>query len=437
MVVPSSWQGNIMYNEPANIEVIRNTRESIKRSFDLVQSARDEVLRVFSSITAFRRQVRLGILHLFKESIDRGVKVRILIPADCQQITQIINEVNLVLPDLSIRCVDKSLQNTIGILVIDRKESLIVETKDDTKDSSYEAAGLGAYYDSKPISLSYASIFDSLWKQAELYEKLNQTHEQLKIHSKMQKEFLDIAAHELRSPIQPILGLTEILLSDKRIDRAAQEEKLNVIARNAKRLKLLTDDILDVTKIEGHTLQLTKELINVNHIISSIVEKIKNHMDHDENVELIFSSLDHNVVFVEADKARITQVIYNLLNNAIKFTKRGMVFIGIEEIKQDNNLQKFVVVTIKDTGTGIDSEMLPRLFEKFASKSCKGTGLGLFICKSIVEAHGGRIRGENNADGKGATFTFSLPIAEQIASRLIVHGESKIVSIGRALLPYS
>jgi signal transduction histidine kinase len=399
-----------MYNEPANIEVIRNTRESIKRSFDLVQSARDEVLRIFASITAFRRQVRLGVLHLFKESIDRGVKVRILIPADYQQITQIINEVNLALPDLSIRCVDKSLQNTIGILVIDRKESLIVETKDDTKDSSYEAAGLGAYYDSKPISLSYASIFDSLWKQAELYEKLSQAHEQLKIHSKMQKEFIDIAAHELRTPIQPILGLTEILLCNKRIDRAAQEEKLNVIARNAKRLKLLTDDILDVTKIEGQALQLKKELINVNHIISSTVEQIKNQMGHDENVDLVFNSVDHNVVFVEADKARITQVISNLLNNAIKFTKRGTVFIGIEEIKQDNNLQKFVVVTIKDTGTGIDSEMLPRLFEKFASKSCKGTGLGLFICKSIVEAHGGRIWAENNADGKGATFTFSLPL---------------------------
>jgi two-component system, OmpR family, sensor histidine kinase VicK len=410
MVMLSSWNGNIMYNEPANIEIIRNTRESIKRSFDLVQCARVEVLRIFASITAFRRQVRVGVLHLFKESIDRGVKVRVLIPADYQQITQITNEVNLVLPELSIRCVDKSLQNTIGILVVDRKESLIVETKDDTKDSSYEAAGLGAYYDSKPISLSYASIFDSLWKQTELYEKLSETYEQLKIHNKMQKEFLDIAAHELRTPIQPILGLTEFLISNKRMDRAAQEEKLNVISRNAKRLKLLTDDILDVTKIEGQALQLKKELINLNHIISSAVEKIKNQMGHDENVELVFNSLDHNVVFVEADKARITQIIYNLLNNAIKFTKRGMVSIGIEECKQNNNLEKFVVVNVKDSGTGIDSEMFPRLFEKFASKSCKGTGLGLFICKSIVEAHGGRIWAENNADGKGATFTFSLPL---------------------------
>jgi two-component system sensor histidine kinase VicK len=129
----------------------------------------------------------------------------------------------------------------------------------------------------------------------------------------MQKEFLDIAAHELRTPIQPILGLTEFLISNKRMDTTSQEEKLNVIARNAKRLKLLTDDILDVTKIEGQALQLKKELINLNDIISSTVEKIKNQIGHDETVQLVFNSLDHNVVFVEADKARISQVISNLL----------------------------------------------------------------------------------------------------------------------------
>ena len=154
---------------------------------------------------------------------------------------------------------------------------------------------------------------------------------------------------------------------------------------------------------------MKKEIINVNDIISNTVEKIKNQIGHDENVELVYNSIDHNIVFVEADKARIIQVISNLLNNAIKFTKKRMVFIGIEENKQES-LQKFAVITVKDTCTGIDSEILPRLFEKFASKSCKGTGLGLFISKSIVEAHGGRIWAENNADGKGATFTFSLPL---------------------------
>jgi two-component system, OmpR family, sensor histidine kinase VicK len=370
------------------------------------------VLRIFSSINAFRRQVRGGVLQLFKESIEHGVKVRVLIPADYQQITQIINEMNLILPELSIRSVDKSLQNTIGILVVDRRESLIIETKDDTKDNSYDAAGLGAYSDSRPIALSYASIFDSLWKQTELYEKLSETYEQLKINNKMQQEFINIAAHELRTPIQPILGLTDVLRSDKTLDRAAQEELLDVIVRNAKRLQRLADDILDVTKIESHSLLLKKELINLNDIISNTVQEIKG---HDVKVELIYNPEDHNIIFVEADKARLIQVISNLINNAVKFTKKcgGTVSIGLEEEnKQDNGAQKLVVVTVKDTGTGIDPEILPRLFTKFVSKSFQGTGLGLFISKSIVEEHGGRIWAKNNSDGRGAIFMFSLPVTK-------------------------
>ena len=377
-----------------------------------MESASDEVLRIFSSINAFRRQVRVGVLHLFKESIEHGVKVRVLIPADHQQITQIINEMNLILPELSIRSVDKSLQNTIGILVVDRRESLIIETKDDTKDNSYDAAGLGAYSDSRPIALSYASIFDSLWKQTELYEKLSETYEQLKINNKMQQEFINIAAHELRIPIQPILGLTDVLRSDKTLDRAAQEELLDVIVRNAKRLQRLADDILDVTKIESHSLLLKKELINLNDIISNTVQEIKG---QDVKVELIYNPEDHNIIFVEADKARLIQVISNLINNAVKFTKAGggTVSIGIEEEnKQDNGAQKLVVVTVKDTGTGIDPEILPRLFTKFVSKSFQGTGLGLFISKSFVEEHGGKIWAKNNSDGRGAIFMFSLPVTK-------------------------
>ena len=323
-----------MYHESANIEIIRNTRASIKRSFDLVESASDEVLRIFSSINAFRRQARIGVLHLFKESIEHGVKIRVLIPADYQQITQIINEVNLVLPELSIRSVDMSLQNTIGILVVDRTQSLIIETKDDTKDNSYDAAGVGAYSDSKPIALSYASIF-GLWKQRELYEKLNETYEQLKINNKMQREFLDIAAHELRTPIEPILGLTEILRSDQTMDRAAVEELLDVIARNAKRLHRLADDILDVTKIASQSLELKKELINVNDVISNTVQEINNQIDHDVKVELVFIPRDHDIISVEADKARLTQVIFNLLTNAVKFTKKGMGSITLKR-KKDN-----------------------------------------------------------------------------------------------------
>jgi two-component system sensor histidine kinase VicK len=391
-----------------SIEIIQNPTGSIKRAYDLIRSAEEEVLRIFSSIHAFRRQVRLGIMHLFKDALERGVRVRILIPADQNEVIQIVNEVNLVLPQLDIGSVDKSLEGTVGILVVDRKESLIIETKDDLKDSSYDAAGLASYSNSKPIALAYASIFDSLWKQTELHQKLSKMYEQLKTHGKMQKEFINIAAHELRTPIQPILGLTGELLrsnnSRHRRSAAEQDELLDVIMRNAKRLHRLADDILDVTKIESESLNIKKEWFNLNDVIANIVKKSQ----QGDLIKLVYQPRD---IFIEADKARIAQVVSNILNNAVKFTitkvnEEGNATININAEKVDDGQ---TLVSIKDTGISIDPGIMPRLFEKFASKSYQGTGLGLYICKSIMEAHGGKIWAENNADGKGATFSFTLP----------------------------
>jgi len=392
-----------------SIEIIQNPTGSIKRAYDLIRSAEEEVLRIFSSIHAFRRQVRLGIMHLFKDALERGIRVRILIPADQNEVIQIVNEVNLVLPQLDIGSVDKSLEGTVGILVVDRKESLIIETKDDLKDSSYDAAGLASYSNSKPIALAYASIFDSLWKQTELHQKLSKMYEQLKTHGKMQKEFINIAAHELRTPIQPILGLTGELLrsnnSRHRRSAAEQDELLDVIMRNAKRLHRLADDILDVTKIESESLNIKKEWFNLNDVIANIVKKSQ----QGDLIKLVYQPRD---IFIEADKARIAQVVSNILNNAVKFTitkvnEEGNATININAEKVDDGQ---TLVSIKDTGISIDPGIMPRLFEKFASKSYQGTGLGLYICKSIIEAHGGKIWAENNIDGKGATFSFSLPI---------------------------
>jgi two-component system, OmpR family, sensor histidine kinase VicK len=391
-----------------SIEIIQNPTGSIKRAYDLIRSAEEEVLRIFSSIHAFRRQVRLGIMHLFKDALERGIRVRILIPADQNEVIQIVNEVNLVLPQLDIGSVDKSLEGTVGILVVDRKESLIIETKDDLKDSSYDAAGLASYSNSKPIALAYASIFDSLWKQTELHQKLSKMYEQLKTHGKMQKEFINIAAHELRTPIQPILGLTGELLrsnnSRHRRSAAEQDELLDVIMRNAKRLHRLADDILDVTKIESESLNIKKEWFNLNDVIANIVKKSQ----QGDLIKLVYQPRD---IFIEADKARIAQVVSNILNNAVKFTitkvnEEGNATININAEKVDDGQ---TLVSIKDTGISIDPGIMPRLFEKFASKSYQGTGLGLYICKSIIEAHGGKIWAENNADGKGATFSFTLP----------------------------
>ena len=391
--------------ETARIEIIETPRKAVQLARNMVKAAKYEVLRIYPSINAFRRQVRIGALHLFREAVQNGVKVRILIPADRQQIMQIVSEVELALPQVDIRSLDKSLQTHIGIIVVDRRDSLIIELRDDTKENYYEAAGLAAYSNSKPIALSYASIFDTLWKQGELYE-------QLKAYSIAQKEFINIAAHELRTPIQPILGLSEVLQG--KIKDTKQIQLVDAILRNAKRLQQLTEDILDVSKIESQSLNLNKQQFNINDIISNVVQDLPKQIEKgnnsNSNVKLSYKPTADDKLVVEADKARIVQVISNLLGNAVKFTKgKGSTITITTEKKQNQE----VIIKIKDTGTGIDPEILPRLFSKFASKSYQGTGLGLYISKSIIEAHGGRMWAENNnnnIDGeKGATFYFTLP----------------------------
>jgi two-component system, OmpR family, sensor histidine kinase VicK len=389
--------------ESTRIEIIENPEESLALSYDLVKSAKNEVLRIFPSINAFRRQIRAGVMHLFKEILERGIKVRILLPADDVQIEQIMNEVMLAFPMLDIRSIDKSLQTSIGVLIVDRKESLIIESRDDTKDNYYAAVGLTTYSNSKRIALSYASIFDSLWKQGELYE-------QLKVHDRMQREFINIAAHELRTPIQPILGLSEIASSKIKNQDPELDKLLETIFRNAKRLSRLTEDILDVTKIESQSLKLHKQNCNLKDIIVNVFEdyNIKNRQQ--KNLNLLYHCNED--IIIEADKMRLTQVISNLLNNSIKFTKEGEISVNVER----DDIAQLIIVSVRDTGLGIDPEILPRLFTKFASRSFEGTGLGLYISKSIIEAHGGRIWTENNDGNKGATFSFSLPLNEPDAS---------------------
>jgi len=313
----------------------------------------------------------------------------------------------LELPQLDIRSIDKSLQTQMGIIVVDRKESLIIELKDDTKENYYDAAGLAAYSNSTPIASSYVSIFESLWKQGELYE-------QLKAYNIMQRDFINIAAHELRTPIQPILGLSQVVSP-----RVGEEERehMSVIIRNAKRLQRLTENILDVTKIDNHSLNLHKEKFNLVDLISKIVQDYRNQISS-PNLRVVCQFEEkqegkNETIFVLADKSRLIQVISNLLSNAIKFTKEGIISVNVEKRvkeKEKGIKQEVAIIAVRDMGVGIDSKLLDRLFSKFATKSFEGTGLGLFISKSIVEAHGGRIWAENNSDGRGASFIFTLPL---------------------------
>jgi signal transduction histidine kinase len=250
---------------------------------------------------------------------------------------------------------------------------------------------------------------EQLREKEKILEKAN---EELKSLDRLKNEFINVAAHELRTPIQPILTLTEIIHS--KIEDTEQRELLDIVIRNAKRLRCLTEDILDISRIESQSLKLNKEQFNLNDLISNVVQDYRNQIekDYDNNITLLCESENGINFFVEADRNRITQVISNLLNNAIEFTKeQGTVYVTIEKKKEGN--QREVLVSVKDSGTGIHSDILPRLFSKFVTKSETGTGLGLFISKSIVEAHGGKIWGENNIDGKGAKFSFTLPLLDE------------------------
>ena len=325
---------------------------------------------------------------------------------------------------------DAFYKGLLGYLIVDIFAQIIMSYSATSFDTAHNVAHVlkDAGYFINIIALALSSIqYNS--ELREINQRLNESnkrlrereeiihvqYERLKESDKMKNEFINVAAHELRTPIQPILSLTEALRSG--IKEPPQQELADVTIRNAKRLQRLTDDILDVTRIESHSLSLNKESFNLNDVITNVIEDtVANIAKNSQCANLVKIEYHPRDIFIEADKARITQVISNLLGNAIKFTDakvnkgngvRGIININAEKL--DGGL---AIITIKDNGTGIDPEILPRLFEKFSSKSYQGTGLGLFICKSIVQAHGGKIWGENNVDGgiAGATFTFNLPI---------------------------
>jgi signal transduction histidine kinase len=322
---------------------------------------------------------------------------------------------------------DVFYKGILGALIIDIFGQIIMSYSATSFDTAHNVAHVlkDAAYFVNIIGLALSSIqYNTKLRESnrnliEREEIIRSQYKKLKESEKMKVQFINVAAHELRTPVQPILGLSEFIrpkVNDK------EREYVDVIIRNAKRLQRLTENILDVTKIESQSLKLNKEIFNLNDIITNalddiILNKEFKNKKNDSNVDYIKLFYRPKDIFVEADRIRMTQVIYNLLNNAIKFLQEGGS-ITINTEKEDNH----ILVFVKDTGTGIDPEILPQLFSKFASKSYQGTGLGLFISKGIIEAHGGRIWAENNNDNynnsiadakEGSTFYFTLPISNQ------------------------
>jgi two-component system sensor histidine kinase VicK len=391
------------------IDVIADHEKASSILLDLAKSIKKEALSLMPTARGMLRMYKLGVIdHLIKVS-QNGATVKIICPITDEN-ADIVEKISKQAPH--IRIMNMYADAPSGILLADGDRFLQAEVKNPMAKQFSEAIGFAIYSNSKHNVNSFKSFFELLWNEHILNEELRRI-------DKVQKEFINTAAHELRTPIMPILEEAEYIehqFNDRKKKVVVENEQIALIIRNAKRLERLASDILDVSKIESQSLKLNKERFNLNNVLYDTIQDIQNRLANDNGLDssakLYYKPKD---IIVEADKGRLTQVVSNILNNAIKFTQEGTITIsiGLERKKEEHNNQE-IVVSIQDTGQGIDSEILPKLFTKFATKSeTRGTGLGLFISKSIVEAHGGKIWAQNNPDGKGATFSFSLPIVNK------------------------
>lgn len=444
--------------EPVFLDVIQNPKRTKELYIELLENAKEDIMIIFPTLNAFIRQEKIGGIKAIHDAMKvRNIKARLLMPLyftddtlhyvisdnerlllqslQQQKSSQLVSSPrpdiqgkylnykesnniksieDLINQHIEIRHIEETSETKATILIVDKKLSLIIELQDDLKNTFEEAIGLSTYSNSSPGVLSYISIFESLWKISVLYEEI-------KSHDKMQKDFINVVAHELRTPTQAILGYSGILKEHP--ERA--EKIADTIYNNAIRLQKLINNLLDVTKIDSRILILHQKQFDLRELIFSLVNEYRNQIKlGGYDIELIYDQQygvnEDNPILVYADKERIIQVISNLLDNAIKFTKKGLISITYNFKKNgdtnydDNDNNAIIdkdVIKIKDTGIGIHEDLFPKLFTKFVSNSFQGTGLGLYICKNIVEAHGGNIGVQKNKENdKGVTFYFSLPV---------------------------
>ena len=421
---------DLVKGSQVNMKIIPSPEEALTLTNELFSHAKNELLIILHSINGVMRTERAWGFRFLDELGSKSVKVKVLTALDYTN-RHTIDNLKLNYPRIEFRSLQFSLPIFNRVTIVDRAKTMIWEIKDDNKDNFIEALGMAIYIESEQTALSYVSIFNNLWKQSEIYEKLQEAYEHLTLHDKMQKEFIELVAHELRTPITPIIGFTEHV-RDQLTDNN-QIELLDVVINNSKKLQILTEKILDVTRIEGKLFKLQKEKFSLNQLILDIVKGFEdNFKDNDKSNQLEFeydNRFKKENYWITADKTKIGQVVSNLIENSIKFisnegmdkAKRGIISITIEKKETVSDINSydtkvpFVIVSIKDNGKGIDPEILPKLFTKFASKSYQGTGLGLYLSKNTIEAHGGKIWGDNNKDSRGAIFSLSLPLSNYIA----------------------
>jgi two-component system sensor histidine kinase VicK len=379
--------------EPEFYKVITDSEKASQLIRDLTISVKREALLFLPNSKSLIRSDNLGIIDKLIETSQKGATVKIICPISEQN----INTVEKISRS-QVQLLDGDTSN-YGMYIVDGEKFFRAELKEPMADKFSEAAGLVIYSNRKTTVDSFKSVFELLWNERVLVEELKKA-------DKMQKEFINITAHELRTPIQPILVVIDTLLS-KKGNIEDYEELLSMIRRNAKRLQRVTENILDVTRIESGSFGLKKELFDLNEVIMAVLAAYGSDIKKADQLKIILTSKES--FYVEADKVRIAQVISNLLNNAMKFTQEGTITISCNRMNHGNEKHS-AMFCMKDTGVGIHPEIYPKLFSKFASHSDGGIGLGLFLCKNIVNAQGGRIWAENNPDGKGSAFFFTLPL---------------------------
>jgi signal transduction histidine kinase len=408
---------------------IRDPKHAYSLFASEIQHAQSEVLIAVNSILYLEYFAETGLVDSLKKAQSNGVNVMILYSEEDQNEVATTSQIVSAIKNYAqIKCVSGIYET---IFLIDNSKVLTINEGDDG------IKAFAVYSNNKSIVKNIGSLLDSLWNEKEMLDsifaikdnladtnkQLVEANEQLKIHDKMQREFIEIAAHELRTPIMPILGYAEILKAEQEQEEQEEQEGIvgeieknknkrnyiDAILRNAKRLEQVSQLILDIASIDGKTFRLDKKRLNLADVLLNAVNDqiitIAQDLEKKDNIKLRYEPCEDNIL-IQADRIRLTQAISNLLGNAVKFTKKGIISITI---KKENDK---AIVGIQDTGLGIDAEIMSRLFSKFATKSdTGGTGLGLYISKSIIEAHGGTISAGNNEEGKrGATFTFSIPL---------------------------
>jgi signal transduction histidine kinase len=380
---------------PEFYEVITDPKKAAQTITDLAKSVKKEALFFLPNDKAMVRVDRLGLIDYAMKASQSGATVKIICPLSGVN-AEIVRRISERAPDIQVLNGNNS---PYGMYIGDGEKFIRAELRNPNAERFSESVGFMVYSNRKTSVDSFKSIFELLWNERTLNEELKKAY-------KMQKEFISIASHELRTPTQAILGMSGLL----QYYPEKKDELIEIIQRNAKRLQTLTENILDLTRIESQTFQLEKERFNIYELLSDVIKDFTERIKSDnKNVRLVYDQkdTDHHII-VEADKVRITQVLLNILNNALKFTNEGQIIIRAHE----SNNKKEIIVSITDTGSGINKDIFAKLFSKFATKSSQGTGLGLYISKSIIEAHGGRIWAENNADGRGAIFMFTLPVVK-------------------------